>query len=356
MTRRDGGVLPRADRPLRVLMVTTEWPRDAWGGTATFIVRQADFLRASGVEVEVFQFHGRQNPWNYARAWRTVRRRVRRGTYDLVHAQFGQSGLVALPKRIPLVLTLRGDDLLGTLDDVDGHPTLGGRVLARLTRFVARRADAVIVVARHMKPFLDADLEAHVIPSGIDLQRFRPMPQAEARARLGLPEHRRLVLFVGRPDIARKRVDLARHAVRLVDPALQANFVLGWGVPHDQVPVYMNACDVLVFTSIQEGSPNVVKEALACELPVVSVEVGDVAERLHGVANCEVTADDRPETIAAALERVLRRGGRCDGRQAVAHLAEEALTQQVIGIYHSVLGAQPAQAPSTGVPSPCAES
>jgi glycosyltransferase involved in cell wall biosynthesis len=165
-------------------------------------------------------------------------------------------------------------------------------------------------------------------------------------------------LFVGRPTLARKRHALARLAVERVDPALRAELVVGWGLPHADVPLYMNACDALVFTSLQEGSPNVVKEALACNLPVVSVAVGDVAERLAGVANCELCADDRPETIAAALERVLRRGGRCDGHRAVAPLAEEALTQQVIAVYRSVLDVQGARAPSPppGVPTPCVES
>jgi glycosyltransferase involved in cell wall biosynthesis len=207
-----------------------------------------------------------------------------------------------------------------------------------------------------MKRFLDPQVAAHVIPSGLDLIKFRPMPAAEARGRLGLPAGRRLVLFVGRPTLARKRYDLARRAVDLVNPTLVAELVLGWGVPHNDIPVYMSACDALVFTSIQEGSPNVVKEALACNLPVVSVDVGDVPERLKGIDNCELCVDDRPETIAAALERVLRRGGRCNGRPAVTPLAEEVLTQQVIAIYRAVLGAQPAQVPSRGVPTPCAES
>src|SRR4051812_3149449 len=99
----------------------------------------------------------------------------------------------------------------------------------------------------------------------------------------------------------------------------------------------MNAADCLILTSMIEGSPNVVKEALACDLPVVSVPVGDVHERLRGVEGCEVTADDRPETIAAALERVLRRGGRVEGRAAVRQLDERILTQRVIEVYRSVL-------------------
>ena len=99
----------------------------------------------------------------------------------------------------------------------------------------------------------------------------------------------------------------------------------------------MAACDALVFTSLQEGSPNAVKEALACDLPVVSVPVGDVAERLQGIAGCELCADDRPETIAAALTRVLARGGRIAGRAAVRDLDERLLTQQVIAIYRDTV-------------------
>ena len=100
-----------------------------------------------------------------------------------------------------------------------------------------------------------------------------------------------------------------------------------------RMPLLMNACDALIFTSLQEGSPNAVKEALACNLPVVSVPVGDVAERLHGVAGCELCPDDRPETLAAALERVLKRGTRTASRETVAHLDERLIADRVIGVY-----------------------
>jgi glycosyltransferase involved in cell wall biosynthesis len=110
------------------------------------------------------------------------------------------------------------------------------------------------------------------------------------------------------------------------------------------MPYLMNACDAMVFTSRQEGSPNVVKEALACNLPVVSVPVGDVPERLRGVEGCELCADDRPETIAAALERVLRRGGRCNGREAVTALSENLMAQRVIAIYRAALNGSNAPA------------
>lgn len=342
-------------RPPRVLMVTTEWPRDTWGGTATFVQRQAEFLRAAGVDVEVFEFVGAKNPARYVRAWREVRRRVQRGDHDLIHAQFGQSGLVALPKPRPLVVTFRGDDLEGVLDDSSGRLTSIGRLLPHLSRLVARHADAVIVVSAHLKRALGAGVaaRAHVIPSGLDFERFAPRPRDAARQRLRLPLDRALVLFVGSPTLARKRYDLARAAVERLRGRLPVELILGWSIPHLDVPLYMSACDALVFTSRQEGSPNVVKEALACDLPVVSVAVGDVAERLTGVDGCELCHDERPEAIAAALERVLRRGTRVRGREAVAHLDERVLTQRVIDIYRGVVAgreavAQPVAAGAVG--------
>jgi teichuronic acid biosynthesis glycosyltransferase TuaC len=326
--------------PLRVLMITSGWPQPGQPQTTHFVKRQAEFLQRAGVDVEVFQFRGGGKPQNYFSAWRQVRPKIRSGRYDLVHAQFGQSGLLALPKGLPLVLTFRGDDIQGIISDRVGRVALRGRVLRALSRAVARRADAVIVVSAHMKAFFRTRAPITVIPSGLDFDLFRTMPRDAARRELGWSLDKRLVLFAGNPENRRKRYALARSAVDVLNRTLPAELIVAWGVPHHQVPLYMNACDALVFTSMQEGSPNVVKEALACDLPVVSVAVGDVADRLRAVpgGGCELSADERPETIAAALERVLRRGRRVAGRQAVRHLAEEAITEQVIGVYRSVLG------------------
>ncbi len=328
-------------RRLSVLMLTSEWPRDA-DHTAHFVMRQVRFLEAAGVRVEVFPFRGAKNPLKYASAWLRARRRLARGDFDLVHAQFGQSALLALPKRLPLVITFRGDDLLGVIGD-GGRPTRGGWILQRLSRLAARGADAIIVVAEHMARHLSRGAPIHVVPSGIDLELFRPS----------------LSLFVGDPADPRKRGHLARRAVRKLALTVSPppRLVVAWRIPHAQMPEYMAACDALVFTSLQEGSPNAVKEALACDLPVVSVSVGDVAERLRGIAGCELCSDDRPETIAAALTRVLARGSRIAGRATVRDLDERLLTQRVIAIYRAALtGAPgwPAAPPLTAARPPAA--
>ena len=341
---------------IRVLMVTSQWPRASWGGTPTFIVRQAEFLRAAGVDLDVFHFKGGRNPGNYLRAWWGIRGRLRGSHYDLVHAQFGQSALAVLPTRLPLVVTFRGDDLQGILAD-NGRITVAGRLLRAISRMVARRADAVIVVSEHMKQDLGRGTAASVIPSGLDLSLFRPLPREEARQRAGIAPEERVVLFVGKPTQARKRLALAQEAVEVLSRSLPARLLVGYGLPHTEIPWLMSAADVLLFTSRQEGSPNVVKEALACNLPVVSVAVGDVPTRLSGIDGCEVASDDEPATLAACLERVLRRGQRIRGRQAVASLDENLLTQRVLGIYRSVAaGGAPAEVPDSGDHRQCAAS
>lgn len=329
--------------PLRVLMITSEWPKPGVCVTPHFIKRQAEFLQAAGIDVEVFDFRGARRLRNYVVSWRRVQRKLAGGRYDLVHAQFGQSGVLALPKRVPLVVTLRGSDILGIVGP-DGRYLRKGRLLQAASRLVARRADAVIAVSEHMRAYLDPRIPVHIIPSGIDFELFRPIPQAEARQRLGLAPDERIVVFVGKPAQARKRFALAEEAVHVLSRTLPTRLLVAWGVAHTEIPYYLAASDALLFTSMQEGSPNAVKEALACDVPVVSVPIGDVPERLAGIEGCEVCVDERPEAIAAALERTLRRGGRVRGREAVRHLDEHRITEQVIAIYQRVLRREEAPA------------
>jgi glycosyltransferase involved in cell wall biosynthesis len=321
---------------LRVLTVTSAWPTPETPRTTIFLKRQVEFLRAAGVDVDVFSFDGQRQPWRYLVACLRLHARLAKGRYDLVHAQFGQNALLAFPKRLPLVVTFRGSDLHGIVG-ADGRVTLAGRILQRISRLVARHADAVVVVAEHMKSLLPSGIEATVIPSGLDLDHVRPHPRDVARRQLGLPLDDRLVLFAANPAVPRKRHALAKQAVDRVAQSLPVELIVAWGVPHADMPLYMSACDALVLTSVHEGSPNVVKEALACNLPVVSVPTGDVPERLQGVEGCELCPDDRVQTLAAALERVLRRAQRINGRPSVAHLDERVLASRMIGIYRRAL-------------------
>jgi teichuronic acid biosynthesis glycosyltransferase TuaC len=325
-----------SDRALRVLMITREWPTPERPELATFVARQADFVRAAGATVDVFVFQGSQNPLNYVRAWRQLQKKLRESRYDLIHAQWGQSGLLALPKRFPLVVTFRGCDLEGIVGS-DSKYTTAGRVLTRLSKMVALAADEIITVSDSLGKRLPQGCKYHIIPSGLNLDLFCPAPKEMAREKLGLPKDRRLILFGGSPSVPRKRYKLAEEAVALLNGRFDAELVVVPGLPHHMVPSYMNACDALLLASMHEGSPNVVKEALACNLPVVSVDVGDVRERIGSLPGCVVCQDDRPETIAAGLAEVLSRDVPFEGRTAVQPLDERVLTQKVLGIYQNAM-------------------
>jgi glycosyltransferase involved in cell wall biosynthesis len=321
---------------IRVLMIVSEWPTPERPYWAPYLVRQVEFLRRAGIDVQVFPFRGGRRIRNYVRAWRQVRRRLKYEEYDLVHAQFGQSALLAWPRQIPLVITFHGCDIQG-VKRPDGSMSVGGGILQRLSQLAAAGADAVILVSERMRRFIPRSVAASVIPMGLDFDQIPLVPRQVARRQLGLDPEARLVLFVGNPEEPVKRYALAREAVAALNRTMPATLVVGAGKPHAEILMLMNACDTLLVTSIQEGSPCVVKEALACNLPIVSLDVGDVPVRTRGVEGCEICADERPETIAAALERVLTRGGRSNGREAVKELDERLLTQQVINIYQSVL-------------------
>lgn len=321
--------------PLRVLMITSEWPDEKKPFAVPFIARQVAFLKKAGVQVEIFSFRGNKNPLNYLRAWFRAQRRIRSNNFDLVHAQWGQSGLLALPKRIPLIVTFRGDDLEGSIGD-HGKKVFYGVVLGKVSRFVSRFADQIILVSSTLSRSLKRK-EFHVIPSGIDMDHFCPASKHEARIKLGLDPSKRYILFVGSKNNPVKRYRLAEDAVSLLEPGLNAQLLVASGIAHENIPAYMNSADVLLLTSLHEGSPNVVKEALACNVPVVSTDVGDVRERIAGLPGCEVVSNDEPATIAFALRSVLQFPGIFQSRDRVAELDEKLLTAKVIGVYQKAI-------------------
>jgi glycosyltransferase involved in cell wall biosynthesis len=166
------------------------------------------------------------------------------------------------------------------------------------------------------------------------------MDPQQARALLGWSEDRRYVLFPGNPEVPVKGFALARdsaaHAAEQAKEPL--DLVPLWGVAPNQVPIYMNACQVLLLTSFSEGSPNVVKEAMACNLPVVSVPVGDVADLLSGVEGCAVRPRDVEELSKAIIEAV-NRGQRTDGRIALERkgLDQESVARRIISLYEKTV-------------------
>lgn len=322
---------------LRTLMITSEWPTAEKPDWVPFLVQQVEFLRRAGVDVEVFPFRGAKRLSNYWKARRDVQTKLRCHQYDLIHAQFGQSALLALPStRCPLVVTFRGSDVRGFVGE-KGRYTVAGKILQKISVLAAYQADEVILVSEGLKSYLP-QRQYHIIPSGLNLDRFQPMDQLRARHELGFAEDEILVLFGGRPTVPEKRFSLAQAAIELLQRQFPAaRLVVLQGEPHHKIPLYMNACDALLLVSFHEGSPSVVKEALACNLPVVSTDVGDVRERIARIDGCVICESSCPDAIAAALAQVMVRRQRINGRSSVLQLDERIMAQKVIQVYQQAI-------------------
>jgi glycosyltransferase involved in cell wall biosynthesis len=209
-----------------------------------------------------------------------------------------------------------------------------------VSRIAARRADAVIVKSEEMRRRIPEVADVEVIPNGVDLSRFAPVPRREARERLGWPAEGAVLLFAGDPGEPRKNWALAQVVEsRLAARRIAARLVSIHGRPQEDLALAMSGADVLLLPSYHEGSPNVVKEAMAASLPVVAAPVGDCAERLARVAPGAVVARD-PEAFTAAVEEVLAAGIRSNGREHVAPLELSAVARRILAVYERALAAR----------------
>jgi glycosyltransferase involved in cell wall biosynthesis len=195
----------------------------------------------------------------------------------------------------------------------------------------------VILVSHEMDERLKYK-KAAIIPCGINLDSFHPVPKEKAREKLNLPQDKKLILWAGQYTRPEKRFDIVKAAMALVqekDPSVE--LILVTGQPHDVVPMYMSACDVLLLVSEREGSPMVVKEAMACNLPVVSVAVGDVPEVIGGTDGCYLCSQD-PHDVAEKLLLSVKYTRRTNGRENIKHLDESVIAKQIVSLYKEVLG------------------
>jgi glycosyltransferase involved in cell wall biosynthesis len=321
----------------RVLVVTNLWPTVADPGYGSFVQAQMESLRPLGVDYDVLFIDGQESLWNYIRAIGQMRRRLRSNHYNLIHAHFGLSGWVArFQLSIPVVVSFLGDDVLGRPDH-SGRITLVGRCFQVSSFLLARLVSAVIVKSREMQSKLRLKT-AHVIPNGVELGLFRPMDRSEARRALGLDPHKKFVLFPYNTAEARKRYDLIEAAVaraRAKIPELEILVVRG--LPRSRMPFYINAADVFVLASVIEGSPNAVKEAMASNLPVITVDVGDALELIGPTEGCHLVPRE-VEVMASKIVEVILHGTRTRGREWIARLSIENVAQQIVGVYTGLRG------------------
>ena len=323
---------------MRVLVFTNMFPFEGMPFYGSFVSDEVDALRRTGVEVDVLFINGKTSKLNYlASPWR-LRSRLGATQYDVVHVHHSFCGYVAkMQRQVPIVWTFHEGEIAGSKQDAR-EERLDKR-LAHSKGFkqrVAQGMDAVIVVADYLKAPLGRP-DAHTIPSGVDTSLFYPQDRAAARRELGLDPERSYVLFPSAPTRPGKRYELAKAAVDLVSGA---ELIALDDVPHEQVPLYMNASNVMLMTSAFEASPVTVREALSCDVPVVSTAVGDVPVLAARISGCVAVDSDAPADLAAAVASVLGGATAVDGASVRGEYSLESTAQRVIEVYNSVLEAR----------------
>jgi glycosyltransferase involved in cell wall biosynthesis len=293
------------------------------GDTGYVVKNQGESLIRHGVDV-VF-FTAGPGILRYLKAVRVLRREFREGGYSLVHAHYSLCAFAAtLAGCRPLVVSLMGSD------------THHSAIISSVIRFLShRRWGATIVKTAEMQTRMRLP-EAAVIPNGVDTERFRPVDRHTARRELGLDPGKKLVLFVAGLNREEKRLWLAEEAVkRLHDDEVVLLHL--HDTPNERVPLYLSAADLLLLTSSREGSVNVVKEAMACNCPVVSTDVGDVRWLLGSTEGCFITSSD-PSDIAESIRSALDAGKRTGGRNRIEELGLDAgsVAERIIRLYKNV--------------------
>jgi glycosyltransferase involved in cell wall biosynthesis len=321
---------------MRVLIVTAMYPTPANPAFGSFVRTQVESLKQVGVEIELLVLEGRYRKLIYPKGVVQLRRCLARDSIDLVHAHYSLSGMVSRTQwKVPVIVTYHGDDLLGSRN-VKGEITRLSKLVVAAGQILGQLANAVIVQSREMASKLRRD-DVYIIPHEVDLELFRPEDKEHARSILGLNPIKKYLLFAANPAIPVKRFPLAKAVAQSLvqqDPSIE--LLVAYTETQERLALYMNASDALIFPSFQEGSPNIVKQAMACNLPIVATDVGDVREIIGNTEGCYICEPDVTD-FAERLGEVLSCPGRTQGRENVRHLDCCSVARRVVQVYEETL-------------------
>lgn len=293
-------------------------------GISPIVKAQGESLKKSGIELEYYTIKGK-GFLGYLKYVIILRKYLKKNDYDLIHAHYSLSGIVAslASKDIPVVVSLMGSDI---------HVNLFNRYVVKF--FYKFRWNTTIVKSQRMQKQLSL-LRALVIPNGVDFRKFKPITRSIAQERIGFDPEKKHIIFVADPNKYVKNFELIQDAFKLIQfNEIELHVVNN--VDHNLIPFYMNAADVLILTSFWEGSPNVIKEAMAVNTCAVSVDVGDVVEVINNTEGYYIASYD-PEDIADKIKMAINFGKRTNGREKIKHLEINNIAQKIISIYEKVI-------------------
>jgi teichuronic acid biosynthesis glycosyltransferase TuaC len=326
------------DARVRVLVVTNMYPSQDRPALGAFVRDQVEALRSfEGLELELFSFEP-TGVASYVKAAAALRRRYRDASFDVVHAQYGLSAWCALVLRAPRIVTFHGTDL--------EHGVVGPLSRAVVHR-VTLPAPVSATLAREALPALIGRREVAVLPCGVNVDRFRPLDRIEARRALGLDPDGRYLLFPADPARREKRHD---RALALAAELPDARLLTYAGAAFADVPLLVNAADVVVCTSEREGFGLAPLEALACDVPVLSTDVGVAPLALRGLDGALCGPFDLGTWVPAARRHLDAGGGRVAGRARAQLFEARRFAARVAMAYRDVVASDRSAPEGTGAP------
>ena len=305
---------------MKILIVANNKP----GHFSPFVTEQVEALAKHGVEFDFFGVGGK-GVLGYLSNLMPLKKKIHEFQPDLLHAHYGLSGLLAnLQRTVPVVTTYHGSDV---------HSKGLNLFISKLT---ARSSAYNIFVSPKLLELTDyrGDNKS-VIPCGVNTTTFFPVERAEARKQLGWDINETYVLFAGAFENEVKNSTLAKAAISHLQ---NVRLMELRGYNREQVNLAMNAANCLLMTSHREGSPQVIKEAMACGTPIVSVKVGDVNELLAGVDDCYITTYDSNE-IATKIQQAIAFKGKTNGPKCIIDkgLSNEIVVHNILEIYQKLV-------------------
>lgn len=286
-----------------------------------FVTEQGDALMSAGCQIEYFGVSGK-GVKGYLHSLPDLKKTIEFYKPDIIHAHYGLCGLLAnLQRRVPVITTYHGSDI--NLKSVLPLSWIS-MALSKHNVFVSKR---LVEIARQKKKYT-------VLSCGINLSNLQQTEKSEARERMGLDQDKKYVLFAGAFDNAVKNYPLAKEAMDLVP---EAELMELKGYTREQVTLLMCAADCFLMTSHTEGSPQVIKEAMACGCPIVSVDVGDVKEMISGVPGCYVV-NRSPVEILEKIKNNLNIDNRTPGQSCIEKLglSNEVIALKLLNIYDKI--------------------
>lgn len=319
---------------MKVLFVSSGNSREF--GIASFIREQGESLKKIGVEIEFFTISGKCIK-GYLNTIRPLRKKIKSEQFEIIHAHYVLSGWVALLTFTgkPLIISYMGCDTYGDFNE-KGNRIFSSYINIILAKLIQPFAHSIIVKSENLLDYIYLKRKSVIIPNGVNLIKFAPDKINNPKQYLKLNLENRHILFLGNPSDPRKNYGLLKNASKYLDT--NNEILAPYPINQDLIPKYLNAADVVVLLSYAEGSPNIIKEAMSCNCPIVSTDVGDVRWVIANTEGCYITSY-QPEDVAKAIQKALRFGKRTKGRERIKqlNLDIESVAQKIISVYNKVL-------------------